>query len=29
MAVKYPDGKETVIKVKPMAKEEILKEWYV
>ena len=29
MAVKYPDGKETILKIKPMAKDEILKEWYV
>ena len=29
MAVKYPDGKETIIKIKPMAKDEILEAWYV
>ena len=29
MAVKYPDGKEIINKVKPMAKEEIPEAWYL
>jgi len=29
MAVKYPDGKELKLKIKPMAKDEILESWYV
>ena len=29
MSVTFPDGKNTVLKVKPMPSEEILQEWYV
>ena len=29
MSINYLDGKNTIIKVKPMPKDEILEEWYV
>jgi len=29
MSIHYLDGKNTIIKVKPIPKDEILKEWYV